>query len=132
MVKRTRNFRFSFGHLIRLIIFFVLVYLVISYLSTNKKNLPANDPTVLGSETKDVSDINLKPIIDSAYSSLPDKSRDQLQNLDKLPVNTFIQDKINFINSQKQGFPQKQIKALQIWIIKSVSEILIKKVDNTK
>lgn len=64
------------------------------------------------------------------YNSIPPKSRQQLENLGQTPAVMFIQEKINLIKEQSQGFPQKQIKEIQKMIIKNIYENTIKNIDS--
>jgi hypothetical protein len=69
-------------------------------------------------------------ISNNIYNSIPQKSREQLENLGQTPAGLFIQEKINFIKEQTQGFPQKQIKEIQKAIIKNVYENTLKNIDS--
>ena len=59
-------------------------------------------------------------ISNNIYQSIPEESRKQLENLNQIPAQTLIQEKINLIKEQSQGFPQKQIKEIQKMIIKNI------------
>lgn len=129
--KSKKKFHLNLGVVLRLIIFGVAIYFAIKYLSTSAPISSTNppDPTVLGDETTTP---DMKPYLNQAYQLIPIKSRGQLENLDKSPVIISLQKKIQEIQSQSQDFPQRQIKEIQKFIIKTVSDDLIKKVDSSK
>lgn len=129
--KRKHN-RFTFQSLIRLIVFSLIVFFIISYISGQKINSPKNtDPTLSLDENK--TNIILgktTEIGNNIYKSIPENSRQQLENLNQNPAMIFIQEKINLIKEQSQGFPQKQIKELQKIIVKNVYENTLKKIES--
>lgn len=115
-LKKKKKFNLTFGVFVRLALFFIVVYLSINYLSSNKKN----DPTVLGDET---TNIDLKPYANKLYEMIPSKSRSQIENLPQ---------RINLSLPMLRDFPQKQIKEIQVLVVKNVSDIIIKRIGETK
>ena len=69
-------------------------------------------------------------ISNNIYNSIPQKSREQLENLGQTPAGIFIQEKINFIKEQSQDFPQKQIKEIQKMVVKSIYENTVRNIDS--
>ena len=79
-VSQTTNF--SLKTFIRLVIFSLFIYFAISYFSRYTKSPEINnDPTVLGEEAENSSDVNIKPFFDQAYQLLPPDSRQKLENI---------------------------------------------------
>lgn len=95
------SFRFGLKHLLRLIIFVIVYYFLINYLTTN--------PTPS-------TNLNLNPQKLSQF--IPSDSQAQLSKLNQHPLLSQIQQQLN-------GFPQKQLKDFQIWLIREVSKSII-------
>jgi len=116
MPKKLKHQKITFGSIIRLIIFSLIVYFSISWLSS-KKQLDSSftDPTVvLGEQTQSTFFTDL-------YQKIPESSRIKFDSV----INNsskFIQDKLN-------GFPDRQIKELKKGIIKNISDDIIKSID---
>lgn len=129
--KRKHN-RFTFQSLIRLIVFSLIVFFIISYISGQKINSPKNTDSTLSLDENKTNIILGKTteIGNNIYKSIPENSRKQLENLNQNPAMIFIQEKINLIKEQSQGFPQKQIKELQKIIVKNVYENTLKKIES--
>ena len=129
---KKKHVKFTFQSIIRLVVFSVIIFFIISYISGQKSNSPLNlDPTIsldekqsnfiLGKTTEIGNDI---------YQSIPENSRQQLENLNQTPAIIFIQEKINLIKEQTQDFPQKQIKEIQKMVAKSVYENTVRNIDS--
>ena len=123
--------KFTFQSLIRLIIFAVIVFFIISYISNQKLNSPINfDPTVSLDEKQSNYILGKTTEIgNNIYQSIPEKSREQLENLNQTPAVIFIQEKINMIKDQTNGFPQKQIKELQKMMLNNLYENSMRSID---
>lgn len=117
---KKKKFRFTFTVFLRLAIFAAVVYFAISYLSKNHQ-VSQPDPTVLGTEGTKV-----KTITDSLYQQLPPQSQKVLQNLDKTPPVVFVQDKLNYLKQQTNGFPDKQIAEIKKNVINSILQKYLK------
>ncbi|MFA6369330.1 MAG: hypothetical protein WCX20_03055 [Candidatus Shapirobacteria bacterium] len=126
--KRTK---FTFQSLIRLIIFSVVIFFIISLISGQKMNSTNNfDPTISLDE-KQSSFILGKTteISNQIYQSIPPKSRQQLENINQSPAIIFVQEKINYLKDQTSGFPQKQIKEIQKMILNNLYENSMRSID---
>lgn len=108
------KFHFGWQHLFRIVIFIVIYFLLINFLSTTSSPVIPNANLVLPDVTQ----------------MLPQESRQQLSQVSRHPVVTFVQDKIGLLNQQLQDFPQSQIKQFQLWLVKSVSNQLINNLEN--
>jgi len=124
--------KFTFKSLIRLIIFSVIIFFLISYVSGQKLNSPQIiDPTISLDEKQSNFILGkTTEISNNIYQSIPENSRKQLENLNQTPAVIFIQEKINLIKEQSQGFPQKQIKEIQKMVVKSVYENTVRNIDS--
>ncbi|OGL52268.1 hypothetical protein A3K55_00675 [Candidatus Shapirobacteria bacterium RBG_13_44_7] len=111
------KFSFTFRHLFRLLIFIAIYYFLLTYLSGKTQtslNLPLPSFDQIGN---------------SLYQQIPPKSRQQLENFNQSPPALFIQDKIDFIKTETQDFPQKQIKDFQKWLVSSLAQELLDKIE---
>ena len=121
---------FNLKTFIRLALFALFIYLSISYFSryTNQKQA-VDDPTVLGEEIENATDINLKPFFDQAYQSLPPDSRQKLENINQIPAIIYTQEKIQYLRDQIKDFPRRQINQLKKEIIQDVYQGLMKDIE---
>ena len=121
MVKK-KQFHFTFGVFLRLLIFSLIIYFSINYFISQKNSSFSStiDSTLaIDEETKN----NFLPqFLQNIYSKLPENSRYQIEHIKENQIVLSIQDKLN-------GFPGKQIKELQKLIVKNVSETIIKNID---
>ncbi len=125
MAKKSKPQRITFGSIIRLIIFAIIVYLLISWFSQKSSvNTSISDPTLFIGET-----VSSSNVFSNLYSKLPENSRHQLENFNQTQVGKFISNSTEFIKSKLDGFPQKQIKEIKKGIIKNVSDDMIKNID---
>jgi len=125
MAKKVKPQRITFGSLIRLTVFIVIVFFLISWLSQKpSKNLSESDPTLFIGETNSSSNV-----LGDMYSKLPQDSRHQLENFNQTQVGKFIYNSTEFIKSKLNGFPQKQIKEIKKSLIKNISDDMIKNID---
>lgn len=108
----------SLTSIIRLIIFFLVVYFLINYLSK------ASGQSVLGDST-----INLSPYTQQLTNLLPEKSQKTLENLPQSPVFTFFNQQINNLQQQSAGFPQKQIKEIKKAIVKDIYDKILHSIE---
>jgi len=125
MVKK-KEFHFTFKVFLRLLIFFVIIYLSISYLSSSKVEEP-----VLGDTTTLIEEES-STIFSNLYQQLPESSRHQLENFQDTQLVKYIQEKTEFIQEQSNGFPDRQIKEFQKSLIKKVSQDMIDNIDNSE
>jgi len=121
MVKK-KQFHFTFGVFVRLLIFFAIVYFSINYFISQKNSSFSStiDSTLaIDEETKN----NFLPqFLQNIYSKLPENSRYQIEHIKENQTIISIQNQLN-------GFPGKQIKELQKLIVKNVSDNIIKNID---
>ena len=124
--------KFTFQSLIRLVIFSVVVFLIISFISGQKMNTPkVIDDTLSVDETESNFILGKTTEIgNNIYQAIPENSRNQLENLNQTPAMNFVQQKIDFIKQQSQGFPQKQIKEIQKMVAKSIYENTVRNIDS--
>lgn len=124
------KFHFNSAFIIRLLIFSFLFILFVIIL-TNKIN--GNNPystTILGTKTDlFLNQIDYNEIVNNIYQQIPPKSREQLENLNRLPLYITIQQKIQQILPQFQDFPNKQIKEIKKEIINRIYQDIIKSID---
>jgi len=114
MSKKNKNPPFSFKTTVRLVIFILIIYFSINFLSHRQSNL--NNTLVLGDQTTN-------NLVNDLYQKLPSSSRHQLENFNQIPI-------VNSIEKQLNGFPNRQIKEIQKTIIQKISENMIKNIDN--
>lgn len=121
MLKK-KEFHFTFGVFIRLLIFFAIVYFSIQYFINQESysiNKTIDNTLAIDENTKN----NLLPqFFQTIYSKLPENSRYQIEHIKENQIVLSIQDKLN-------GFPGKQIKELQKLVVKNVSDTIIKNID---
>jgi hypothetical protein len=114
MLKKSKSFHLSFQVILRLLIFSLVVYFSIIYLSgSNKPNIPS----VLGETTTPL------------YDRLPPASRSALENLSSSPAIIFVQNKIELLKVETADFPQKQIRDIQKAVINKLYSNIIKNID---
>jgi len=127
--KRTK---FTFQSLIRLVIFSIIIFFIISFISGQKTNSFQTIDSTLSVDAQESSLIFTKTteISNNIYQSIPEESRKQLENLDQIPASNLIQEKIDFIKKQSQDFPQKQIKEIQKMIINNIYQNTLRSIDS--
>jgi len=125
-MAKKKEFHFTFRVFLRLIVFFIFIYLSISYLSSSKQEVP-----VLGDTTTLIEEESSN-LFGNLYQQLPDSSRYQLENFQDTQLVKYLQEKGQFIQEQSNGFPDRQIKELQKSLIKKVSEDMIDNIDNSQ
>jgi hypothetical protein len=125
MAKKSKPQKITFGSIIRLIIFGVIVFFLISWFSQSSNPITlSDDPTLFVGET-----IQSSNVLGDMYSKLPEDSRRQLENFNQTQVGRFFSNSSEFIKSKLDGFPQKQIKEIKKGIIKNISDDMIKNID---
>lgn len=129
---KKKKIKFTFQSFIRLIIFSVIIFFLISLISDQKLNTNQKlDPTVsFDEETKNSILGKTTEISNNIYQSIPESSRNQLENLNQSQAALFIQEKLNYLKEQSQDFPQKQIKEIQKMVVKNIYENTIKNIDS--
>ena len=126
MVKEPKKQKITFKSLLRLTIFLVLVYFLISFLDQQKQNQLKNDPKLSFDE---IDESLAGDVLGDVYSKLPQDSRDQLENFDQTEIAKFFNSSTQYIQEKLDGFPQKQIKEIKKNIIKNISEEMIRQVE---
>ncbi|HEX8924022.1 MAG TPA: hypothetical protein VF828_04800 [Patescibacteria group bacterium] len=127
--KESKPFRFTFNHFIRLSVFLVVVYLMIMFLSSAKTSDRSN-LNVLGAQTDSSNLPDLTPAAGYLWNLLPAQSRHTLETLDKNPVVTSAQKKLDELKNNASDFPQKQIKDIKISIVKSIYEDITRSINS--
>lgn len=122
---KKKHTKFTLQSLIRLAIFSLLLFFIISFISGQKLKSPklniSQSSSILGKTTE---------IGNNIYQSIPENSRKQLENLNQNPAVIFIEEKFNYLKSQTNDFPQKQIKDIQKMLLKNIYENSVKKIDS--
>ncbi|MCW1949718.1 MAG: hypothetical protein KIH89_004765 [Candidatus Shapirobacteria bacterium] len=125
MAKKSKPQKITFGSLIRLVIFGVIVFFLISWFSQSQNPITlSEDPTLFIGET-----IQSSNVLGDMYSKLPQDSRRQLENFNQTQIGIFFSNSTEFIKSKLDGFPQKQIKEIKKGIVKNISDDMIKNID---
>lgn len=132
--SREKEYHFSFQTIIRLIIFLVIIYFLITLISTQKIHFDQKyDPTILGEEISSSSaQLFVKNTIDAAYDKLPPQSQETIKNLDKSPLYITIQKNLDYLKKETENFPQKQIKEIKKAIINSIYQDMMKNIDSNE
>jgi len=131
-VSKKKHTRFTFQSLIRLAIFSVIIFFLISLISNQKlKFSMKTDPTLsLDEEQSNFILGKTTEISNNIYQSIPENSRKQLENLNQNQAVLFVQEKINSIKEASVDFPQKQIKEIQKMIIDNIYQNTLKSIDS--
>ena len=87
------------------------------------------DPTVLGEEVENPSNIDIKPFFDQAYQLLPPDSRQKLENINQAPAIIYTQEKIQYLKNKINDFPRRQINQFKKEIIQDIYQNLMKDID---
>lgn len=129
---KKKHTKFTFQSLIRLAIFSIILFFIISSISGQKINSSEVIDSTLSINEKESNFIlgRTTEISNNIYQKIPPKSRQQLENINQNPAVIFIQEKINLIKEQSQDFPQKQIKEIQKTIIKNIYENTVRNIDS--
>jgi hypothetical protein len=124
MSKKIKSQKITFHSLIRLVVFIVIIFFSIQWLSHQKKsNYNFNDQTTyINEEIKN-------NFLSNIYQKLPKDSRYQLEHFNETKVGIFFQDTFKYIQQQLNGFPNKQIKEIKKSVIKNISDDMIKNID---
>lgn len=124
MPKKAKTQKITFGSIIRLTIFGVIVFFLINWFSQQQSpNTLSSDPTLFIGETVQSN------VLGDMYSKLPEDSRHQLENFNQTQLGKIFSNSSEFIKSKLNGFPQKQIKEIKKSIIKNISDDMIKNID---
>lgn len=121
-MAKKKEFHFTFGVFLRLLIFSLIIYFSINYFISQKNNSFSStiDSTLaIDEETKNTF---LPQFLQNIYSKLPENSRYQIEHIKENQTIISIQNQLN-------GFPGKQIKEIQKMIVKNVSDNIIKNID---
>ena len=129
---KKKHVRFTFQSLVRLIIFGVIIFFLISFISNQKTNSSKKTDSTLSLNEKQIGFILGKTteIGNTIYQSIPENSRKQLENLNQNPAIIFIQGKVNEIKEASKDFPQKQIKEIQKMVIQNIYENTLRNIDS--
>lgn len=109
--SKSKRFHLSFSVVIRLLIFSLLVYFSIIYLSSGKTNLPTLPTPQL-------------------IELLPPSSQNTLNNFSSTPQAKFINEKIAVLQQATIGFPEKQIKEIQKLVVNRLYSSILKSIDS--
>ena len=125
MAKKSKPQRITFHSVLRLIVFSLIVFFLISWFSQKpSSNLSSTDPTLFIGET-----VSSSNVLGDMYQKLPAGSRQQLENFNQTQVGRFISNTSEFIRLKLDGFPQKQIKEIKKELIRNISDDMIKNID---
>lgn len=117
--SKKKEVKFTLQTLIRIIIFAILIYFLVLFFSSNQgKNI-----------TEDKSNSKVLGTFNSIYKSIPEQSRYQIENIDKLPFVVSVSQKIGEIQQQSQKSLDTQIKNLKKEIAKKVYNQVVKNID---
>lgn len=124
MLKKSKPQKVTLKSIFRLILFLVLVFVMISWLSSQKTlKSDITDPTVYVGESLG------GDVLGTVYSKLPENSRYQIENFNQTAIGIFIQDSTEYLKTQLNGFPQKQIKEIKKTVIKNISDDMIRNIE---
>lgn len=124
MSKKNKPQKVTFKSIFRLILFLLIILIIISIISSQKTNqTEIDDPTVYIGESLG------GDVLGEVYSKLPEKSRYQIENFNQTEVGIFFQNSTEYLKTQLNGFPQKQIKEIKKAIIKNISDDMIKNIE---
>lgn len=121
-MAKKKEFHFTFGVFLRLLIFSLIIYFSINYFISQKNisfSSTVDSTLAIDEETKNTF---LPQFLQNIYSKLPENSRYQLEHIKENQTIISIQNQLN-------GFPGKQIKELQKLIVRNVSDTIIKNID---
>ncbi len=125
MVKKKKPQTITFKSILRLAVFSLIVFFLISWLSQKPSSkISQNDPTLFIGESNTSSNV-----LGDMYDKLPEDSRQQLENINQTEIGKFISNTSEYIKIQLDGFPQKQIKEIKKEIIRNISDDMIKSID---
>ena len=99
-----------------MVIFSVLVYFSIIYLSNSRSQINIPAPDILGTTVK----------------YLPPQSQTTLKNLNTSPAFVYIQGKINYLKGQTNGFPQKQITDIKKMVVEKIYQNVMNSLEPKK
>ena len=125
MSKSDKPQKITFKSIIRLIIFSLLVWLIISFLNqqSQSKQKSVDDPTLSIEETLG------SDVLGEVYSHLPQDSQNQIENFDQSQMGIFFNNSLGYIKEKLDGFPQKQIKEIKKAVVKNISDEMIRQID---
>ena len=120
---KKKKYKFTFGTFIRLVIFSVIAFFCIKFLSSN---VDIKRTSVLGEKTiGSTMPVNLDPV----YNLLPEDSKQQLNFFKSASTSAFIQEKIEMLKTEAAGFPDKQIKEIQKQVITNIYDNIINSIE---
>jgi hypothetical protein len=127
MSKKDNSQGITFKSIFRFIIFLLLVWVIISFLSQQNQNKKlVNDPTLSFDE---ISQSFGGDVLGDMYSKLPQDSRSQIENFNQTEIGKIFSNSLGYIKEQLDGFPQKQIKEIKKAVVKNISDEMIKNID---
>ena len=121
--SKKKDFKFTFGVFIRLIVFSTIVFFCIKVLS-NK--IETKQTPVLGEK---IINIPIPTNIDPVYNMLPEDSKKQINIFKSATTSAFIQEKIDFFKLEAAGFPDKQIKEIQKQVVTNIYDNIINSIE---
>lgn len=124
MSKKVKPQKVTLKSIFRLFILIIFIYIIINFINQQKKqNSIKIDPTSYIGEN------NISNFFLNIYQKLPQDSKYQIEHFSETNFVKFLTNKTNLIKNQLDGFPQKQIKQIKKDIIKSISDDMIKNID---
>lgn len=119
--KSKRKNEPKFSHIvIRLILFLCLLTLGIYFLSTRKANYQTMPSSI---------NVDTSTVADQVYSKIPDSSRSKLEEWGKIPIISTITNTVSEFQKNQSEFISQKIKEFKIWLIKSISQELIDRIN---
>ena len=120
--SKKKEFKFTFGIFIRLVVFIIVTFFCITSLSNNIEN---KKTSVLGDNIQTKIPLNIDPV----YNLLPEDSKKQINILKSATTSAFFQDKIEMLKEQAAGFPQKQIVEIQKQVVTKIYDNIINSIE---
>lgn len=130
---KSKEFNFTFSHFIRLIIFSLLFYFLISFLQSQRHLRTANslpDPTILGDTVSATTSATLRNWLEDSLDNISPLYRDKIESITQ--SDKFLEATQTFRQIQEKltGFPQNQIKQIQKFILNKAYEDFMQKLES--
>lgn len=120
---KKKDFKFTFGVFIRLLVFTVLVVAGIKFLAGS---IETKSESVLGDNSIGTT---LPVDLDPVYELLPEDSKKQIDTLKSATTSAFVQQKLDYIKQELAGFPEKQIKEIQKQVVTNIYDNIINSIE---
>ena len=128
---KSEPFQLTWQHIIRLLIFFLVLYFLIYFVSGSVGSYqhPA-DPTVLGEESgSNLPSPDFPSIATKVGEIIPPSAKDSFSKISSSPAIISVSNTVSDFLKIQEGFPQKQIKEIKISILKSIYESVLKDIE---